>query len=165
MLRKVQKLCGSSDGAYGIFIGINFTHVVISCNSAHMFADSIDAVLNRPITSLLGLTKLRVSELNLKQVGLLASPTSLKTKLFHECLIGITEVKCLSNHEQSLTERLIRSVIAEKSDSFSELRRQVELFDTPVILGCTELSVANDCIQLPNIIDPIQLATEKIFST
>ncbi len=101
-----------------------------------------------------------ISERRLKSVGLLASPTTIRVGLFAD----VPELKLLSLQSQEQTEFLIRDVIAGKSaDILPRFQKLLEQFDVPVILGCTELSVLNSLTSNKNVIDPLELAVERIF--
>lgn len=94
----------------------------------------------------------------------MASPTSIKRRLFHDKLEEISNIVCLGKTEQSQTEELIRLVIANKAqEATGRLTAQLNRFNEPVILGCTELSVIADTLNLTNILDPLQLVVDRIF--
>jgi aspartate racemase len=106
----------------------------------------------------------------LKSVGLLASPTTIRTGLYKTILNerGIAQIT-LSAEEQLETEVIIRAVIADDRDPSEQLRKQIARLQSAgaemVILGCTELSFVLKGAKLPFIIDPFELAVEKMLQS
>lgn len=103
-------------------------------------------------------------------VGLLASPTTIKTRLYQEKLekLGM-RVLLPTSQELEVVEHCIRSVIANRSlaglsmllESIIE-RLQSDGADT-VILGCTELSVLFTGSKTDNITDPMTIITKELL--
>ncbi len=125
-------------------------------------ASEIESVLGQPVLSLFVLVRQEIERRTLDSIGLLASSTTIGLRLFHHALSDVCEVRCLNIPGQQETERIIRHVIAGKPN-IERLNRQLTMFDVPVILGCTELSVLAKNINQPDIIDPLNLAVERIF--
>jgi len=122
-------------------------------------------MVGKPILSLIDTTRDEIVRQTIKNVALLASPTTIKSRLFHDKLQSTTDIVCLDSIGQKKTEDLIRLTIANKASTITHnLKEQIETFKVPVILGCTELSVIADLLDLDSLIDPLNLVVEKIFN-
>jgi aspartate/glutamate racemase len=77
-------------------------------------------------------------------------------------------VEKLSIKEQTQTENMIRQTIAGNPSSealiaqIATLRKSNK--DLFVVLGCTELSVLADSLDDDNLIDPLAIVVDRIFS-
>ena len=122
-------------------------------------------MVGKPILSLIDTTRDEIVRQNIKNVALLATPTTISSRLFHDKLQSTTDIVCLDSIGQKKTEELIRHTIANKASSITNnLKEQIESFKAPVILGCTELSVIADLLDLDSLIDPLNLVVERIFN-
>jgi aspartate racemase len=126
-------------------------------------------VLGKRPLSLIELTAASLVRSNVQSVGLLASPTTIQSRLYEDVLEtnGI-KTKILNKAAQTQIERMIRMVIAGKSTSPQMLLRHIQALISAkgvqkVILGCTELSVVADGQKLEQIVDPLALVIEAIF--
>lgn len=103
-------------------------------------------------------------------VGLLASPTTIRTKLYQNMLEAAgARVIVPDCHELQTVEGVIRLVIAGTSlrslaPKLNEIVLRMKLQGAEmVILGCTELSVVFSGIKDPLVTDPLNLVTDKIL--
>lgn len=144
-----------------------FTHTVIACNTAHLLIPELDLKLPGELVSLIECVAERLSTNEVKRIGLLASPTTIKEGLFHTQAPTNTTLVTSDLNEQQQTSTIIHKVIAGKLP-VNELQRQIKKLQEhgcdEIILGCTELSVLQSIMNLSNIVDPLQLAVEKIFN-
>lgn len=116
--------------------------------------------MGQKVLSLPGLASKHVEQLNLDEVGLLASPIAIQEGLFE----GNYKLVCLNAKGQAVTEKLIRAVVAGKiGDALDDFVEVFGRFSVPVILGCTELSVVNSKFGVVNVIDPLDLVVQRIF--
>jgi len=151
------------------FGNTKFTDVVIACNTAHIFADEIGNMLNMQPSSLIKATVNEVRKQRLENVGLLASPTTLKKQIFESAGLKSKKTQVLrpAKSSQRKVEGLIRKVIANKMPSDNELLPEImklqEIGAEKVILGCTELSVINNSKNNRLVIDPLELITNQIM--
>lgn len=138
--------------------------VVIACNTAHIFQKDIENIINIPILSLIEVTKMFIVEQKIENIFLLASPTTIRTKLIENHLLG-TRAKVFTPPKavHSEVEQVIRDVIACKPITQNRLDHLLEESDGQVLLGCTELSVAFRNHE-ENMIDPLNLITTEIFN-
>lgn len=101
------------------------------------------------------------------QYGLLATPTTIRSGLYHQLLVKQKPLLILDTDGQEQTEHLIRRTIAGEltnQDDLSPLIVQLQAKGaTKVILGCTELSVLHTKPD-PRCIDPLQLLATELFT-
>jgi aspartate racemase len=103
------------------------------------------------------------------RVGILASPTTIRTGLYETALkrVGI-QTLTLSSDEQLEVEGLIRRTIANEIVAPELLRPYVdELFAVGaqvVLLGCTELSVIMTASNDDRILDPLRLVANRLVT-
>lgn len=120
--------------------------VGMACNTAHLFAGDMLAGLELPFVSLIDTVADQVSEQGLQRVGLLASPTTIKTGLY-ETALQARAIDCLlpSLSQQIDLELVIRAVIAGTAGvaEASQLRLMADDLiaqgSEGIVLGCTEL--------------------------
>lgn len=125
------------------FNPVNFS---IACNTAHILLPRLQAETNVPFVSIIEQVSACVSEPEIKVVGLLATPTTIKSGLYQESLKEKgAECIILSNKDQRITEQVIRSVLAGKIKT-NDRKKLVKLAEKlrengaeGIILGCTEL--------------------------
>ncbi len=135
-----------------------------------MLGDEIEIILGFKLTSLIEVTKNHLLDSGTTLVGIVASPSPLKARLFQESLVD-TDVKFLTptKREEKQTENIIRAVIAGAHPTQAQLSKILSpLFNRGaerVILGCTELSVVGDDLSSNDVIDPLKLVTEEIFKS
>ncbi len=119
--------------------------LAIACNTAHVFADDIKEHSKTPFISMIELVANKAAERS-KTIGLLATPTTIRTGLYHNALAR-RGVKCIepSSDEQETLEQIIRAVIASKAGALEQetllriARRMQRSGAESIILGCTEL--------------------------
>ncbi len=149
---------------YGIFGNLQFDSIVIACNTAHILLPQIKDLLSIEPNSLILATQKHISSKNLNEVGLLASPTTIRAQLFGSSSNFLT----LDEEGIKQTEQVIRAVIAGKQSKVAkELKSLIfqlkQQGATHIILGCTELSVAMDEDGDESLIDPLSLVVDEII--
>jgi aspartate racemase len=148
-----------------VFGKTQFTHVVIACNTAHLFASEIEELLKTKVESLIETTCVEAIKME-GIVGILASPQTIESKL-HKQLFN-RDVLTLSKAEQQETSQVIHAVIGgDIENSSSVLRVQINKLlkkgAQKVVLGCTELSVLNEKHNFKKVIDPLNIVVERIL--
>lgn len=129
----------------------------------------IEQLLGVKLTSLIGAAVNNIKDESDTRVGLIASPTTIRKGLFVDALqkIGV-ETLILSLDDIDAVECLIRDCIAGNTRTEAELKVHVggliERGAERVILGCTELSVIGVNLPESQVIDPLKLVVEEIFS-
>ncbi len=117
--------------------------------------------------SLIDVTMQSLRSRRCKRVGVLASPTSIRSGLFEDALekTGISIVEP-SIAQQKRIEKLIRQTMAGDTPALSELQYEVGLLVDQgaelVILGCTELSVIAAQGTVDRAIDPLDVVVDKL---
>ena len=149
------------------FIFGDVQQAVIACNTAHLLLPKLNAQLVARLVSLVDETVAHIADLGIKRVGIVASPTTIKNRLYGQPLraIGITLVTP-STPQMVIIEQAIRGVIAGNADNHRQQLLAIiqdMLQDCEaVVLGCTELSVlAKD---ISNCIDPLAIVTHKLLN-
>ncbi len=129
--------------------------------------DEVSEILGQTPLSFTTIVAEHLRNAGIKSVGLLASPLTIRSKLYHKALGKDVLVTCLKSTQQNITEAIIRSVIANRTKpmepSFTDQIAMLSANTDRVLLGCTELSVLAEKVQNPNHIDPLLLVVEKIF--
>lgn len=145
--------------------------VVIACNTAHLLVDEVPALGTLPLVSLPGSVIQNLKFKGIKKAGLLASSTTIATRLYHEYAEKEQiDIVVLPESEQVKTVDVIRGVIAGgKIEELKEslIAQIIKLQGQGVeiiILGCTELSVLNENLytDVP-LIDSLSAATNAII--
>jgi aspartate racemase len=144
--------------------------VVVACNTAHLLIEEVPALANLPLVSLPDSVIKDLEAKGIKRAGLLASSTTIATKLYHEhAAKAKIDIVVLPQSEQRKTAEVIRSVIAGKplDDLKLELSKQIGHLQAQgvdiVILGCTELSVLNNGLMVDiALVDSLTAATNAV---
>ncbi|MCX6727722.1 MAG: aspartate/glutamate racemase family protein [Candidatus Saccharibacteria bacterium] len=142
--------------------------VVLACNTAHLMQAQIELLLGIKITSLIDAVMAKVSVDKLQNVGVLGSPTTIKSRLFHD-VIEKQHLTVTAPKEEDLEplEEIIRSVIANTVDA-QTIDKANSLIDDlirqgaeKIILGCTELSTLG--LNRSDTIDPLDEITSVLL--
>lgn len=126
------------------FLPISF--FCIACNTAHLLIDDLRKTTTIPFVSLIEETVKEVKRLKIEKVGLLASPTTIKTKLYQNQLEkeGV-KVIIPANVQIKKLGVIIKKIVAGKNDKKDALLARNITEDLvankaeAIILGCTEL--------------------------
>lgn len=121
-------------------------------------------------SSLIDATLRALQAKRVRTAGLLASPTTIKTRLYQDKLEKLGMAVLLpTSQELKVVEHCIRSVIANRAPAQGSMllrpiieRLQSDGADT-VILGCTELSVLFTGSKADNITDPMTIITKELL--
>jgi aspartate racemase len=143
--------------------------IILACNTAHLLLPEIEAKYGIRFTSLVDVTVAAIQQKGTKLVGLLASPTTIKTELYEKPLRNIGCNVILPTQEDiDVLEQAIRHVIANGSAKDVRaliepiIQRMVRDGAGEVVLGCTELSIIfND--NGGHIVDPLEAVCSQIF--
>lgn len=142
--------------------------VMLACNTAHLLRPQIERILGIKIVSLIDAVVVKVLEDKMQNVGVLGSPTTIKSRLFHD-VIEKQHLTVIAPKEQDLEplEEIIRSVIANNVNA-QTLEKANSLIDDligqgaeKVILGCTELSTID--LNRKDTIDPLDEITSVLL--
>ena len=144
--------------------------MIIACNTAHLILDDLQMTTGLRFHSLIDATIRHIGSTHSKTVGIIASPTTIRNRLYEKQLDTFgTKVLLPTAEELVKIERIIRSVIAGQSQK-DNLKKIFLVADRmrndgadKILLGCTELSVLNKEGVLKNSVDPLQIITEEVL--
>ncbi len=117
----------------------------ISCNTAHILLDDLQKISKVPFMSMIEEVAQSVYEADIKRAGIIATPSTLRYKLYQRAL-GKRNIKSIVPTDAQIKsiEKIIRNVIAGKILK-SDTRKLFEIANLlknrgaeSVILGCTE---------------------------
>ena len=118
----------------------------IACNTAHLLLKDLQANTNVPFVSIVDEVTKKIAKANIKKVGLLASPTTIKSGLYQDKLSEVNiELIIPSKTQVLIVENVIRNVLAgklnktDKQKIISVARSLTQKGAEGIILGCTEL--------------------------
>ncbi len=139
--------------------GANF--LVMPCNTAHIFIDEIRKAVNIPVLSIIDETVNFLNEREVKSVGLLATPSTIKNKLFDSklALNGI-QMEIPDNSEQEILGEIINKILQSKHDANDKKKLQgiINNFSSDaVLLACTDLHILIPSEENPKIFDTMQI--------
>lgn len=131
----------------------------IACNTAHLLFDDLQQTTGGRLVSMIETVKKFVAG---QKIGLVATPTTLSSGLYGEVIVpneaGVRKI-----------EEIIRQVIsgAPAWDLAGGLQIEIEKLKSrgaeKVILGCSELSIVGEFIDLDYIIDPVILTVRAVL--
>lgn len=151
----------------GIAIGPDDV-AAIACNTAHLLVPLLHPTLTSRLVSLIGTSVDSIRDRKLSRVGVVASPTTIRSKLYEQPLAqsGIATF-VPSKVEQDAVEGLIRSVIAGRTAGIQQVEAVIERLASrgaqAVLLGCTELSVVFRARRSDVLIDPLDVLANKLI--
>ena len=124
--------------------------IVMACNTAHIMHTDLLKVAQCPFPSIFDLVVTDIKNKKINKVGILASPTTLRTKLYENKLLMSDLIPVIPDNKfQNLLEKVIRGVLNNKIskldvNNLNDFTRK--FIDNNqlngVILGCTELPLA-----------------------
>jgi|TARA_Y100000310_G_C20646740_1_gene797080 aspartate racemase len=126
--------------------------VAIPCNTVTYYIKEMQSTVSIPIINLLQETANAVKKSGVKQVGLLGTETTIKSKIYDKVLDGL-QILTLEKPEQTETTKIIMNILAGRKNP-EDRKKLLGLIQKlrnngakKVILGCTELPLlikAND---------------------
>jgi len=128
----------------------NVSMVVMACNTAHIMHSDLLKIAKCSFPSIIDLVVNEVKKSKIKRIGILASPTTLKTKLYENKLKEKKLLPIIPNEKfQKLLEKVIREVLNNNLTK-KEIKDLINLTKKfiknnrieGIILGCTELPLA-----------------------
>ncbi|MBU0898242.1 MAG: amino acid racemase [Nanoarchaeota archaeon] len=122
--------------------------LVMPCNSLHVFIDDIRKAVKIPVLSIVEETTKFLKSKNIPSVGVLATSTLLKGKLY-ESALGKEKIKQIvpDGFEQAKIGKLIKNIVMNRHENRDrkELLKIVNNFEKKglehVILACTDLQL------------------------
>ena len=143
----------------------------MACNTAHLLVPTLETRHNIHFTSLIDSTVKHVVKSQVESIGIMASPTTIHTRLYEDELVsnGI-EVILPSRQEIETIEDCIRKVICghDATKLQNHLRpiidSMMERGAKHVLLGCTELSVVFGGAYQMDLVDPLSIITRELLT-
>jgi aspartate racemase len=146
--------------------------IVMACNTAHIMHTDLSKIAKCQFPSIIDLVVNEVKNKKINRVGILASPTTLKTKLYEDKLRKENLLPIIPNKEfQKLLEKVIRGVLNNdlKNDDVKKLVNLSKDFVKSnqiegIILGCTELPLAFPKAKFKNIkiFDSLEILADAV---
>ena len=123
--------------------------IIIGCNTVHSYYDEMQAAVQVPIFNIIEETKKKVIELGYKKVGLFASESTNKLKLYQKRFANSNiEVISPSLSQQKILNRVIEHVMGgnQKMEDILALkdvaRDYLKQGAEAIVIGCTEIPLA-----------------------
>lgn len=143
----------------------------IACNTAHILLPELQAVTKVPFLSVPKLVAENLQFRGFKKAGLLATPTTLKSRLYDDALPGTIELvrpslSIARQVEGLIYKQLVGSLTLSDRQNFVgivESFRRTESLDV-VILGCTELPLVYGSGRQETVIDTLQLLADALLN-
>jgi aspartate racemase len=125
--------------------------IIIACNTVHVFFNDMQSAVKIPILNIVEETKKEVLELGYKKVGLFASESTNKLKLYQDKFkeAGITVISP-NEDQQKVFNNAIEHVMGGNqkiSDTIAlkeVIRDYLKQGAEAIIMGCTEIPLAID---------------------
>lgn len=141
----------------------------IACNTVHLLLPVLEAATDVPFVSLPKLVNARIIASGYKRIGLLATPTTIKSTLYDD---AITQGEIVRPGEMLIdkTEGYIYKQLSGKLTikDRNDFRKLVDIFRQDneldaVILGCTELPLVYGSCEDENILDTLDILADALL--
>jgi len=125
-------------------IGVDF--LVMPCNTAHYFFDDVKKEVSIPFLSIIEETAKKVKSKKYKKVGLLATETTIKYKIYNQ-IFNEYGIDIVVPKEQDKLTKIILNILAGKKleKDKNELKKIIKELKNngikAIILGCTDLPI------------------------
>lgn len=144
--------------------------IAMVCNTGHILYEDLSSRSKAEFVSLIDIIAKQAQKLDLKKVGVLATQTTIRLKLYDKVLLAFgIEVFYPVGRAQKMYEKIIRSVIAGRAAIFPKKLFQMtkEFVENNkldgVILGCTELPLVFPKYRFNNIIDGLDVLAKELL--
>ena len=131
--------------------------VGMACNTAHLLLDRLE-IPRHNFVSMIEAVVDQVKQANATQVGLLASPNTIRSKLYHNALkeAGIVTIEPTEPETEQLDSIIHRVIAGEDTTKLRPLLTQIALRmqndgADAILLGCTELPLVGVDVSIPAI--------------
>ena len=155
---------------WSVFIFGDQDKLVIACNTAHLLVPTLEARHDVNFASLIDSTLKDIVESQVDSIGIMASPTTIRTRLYEDGLrANGVKVILPTKKEIETIEKCIRKVICghDTSKLQSHLRLIIKGLmgrgSKKVLLGCTELSVIFGGANHVDLVDPLSIITRELL--
>ncbi|MCL5435031.1 MAG: amino acid racemase [Patescibacteria group bacterium] len=116
--------------------------IVIPCNTAHVFINEIRLSVNIPVISIIDETVKAIDRKNVKKIGLLSTPATIKNKLFDKKLDIVLPNKTEQKQMGTIINKLINNhqTLRDKQALFG-IVDTVSKKSGAILLACTDLQL------------------------
>ena len=132
------------------------TFGILPCNTLHKYINEIREAVKIPFLSILDEVVWRLKLIKVRSVGILATETTVKDKLYDEALKGHgIDVLYPTRTEQEILNKIIVELIREKKNDLQGQEIETICFSLSkrgaesILLACTDLQVASFRANLP----------------
>jgi aspartate racemase len=141
--------------------------LVLPCNSLHVFIKEIRKAVRIPILSILEETSKFLKEQKINKIGIVATPITIKNKLYEKSLkkYGIKQI-IPNNLQQAKIGKLIHNIVSNRYDNKDReiLIKIIKDFSKDkikhVILACTDLQLLTPQIKGIKIYDTMEILVD-----
>lgn len=140
--------------------------LAIPCNTAHSFYEEIAQETTLPVINMIEETAKYAKKKDAKRVGILGTTGTISTGIYQDACAGLGMEPIVPNEE---TQALVMSLIYDdikagkpaSLEKWQMIRRAMEEANCDeIILGCTELSIVRQELQLTDCIDSLLVLAE-----
>jgi aspartate racemase len=141
----------------------------IACNTIHLILPELQANTNIPFVSLPKLVAAKIDDAGYRRVGLLATPTTLKSQLYDQELTEVELIRPNGKLVGYVEDIIYKQLAGELTKGEQKVFRQnVDKFIRlknleAVILGCTELPLAYGESDNPRIINTLDILADELL--
>lgn len=141
----------------------------IACNTAHLFLPELRKVTKVPFLSIPEMVAKTIRTKQFKRIGLLGTPTTLRSRLFDDALSDVDvvrpDVSLAKFCETVIFAQIAGTITPQQKDTFREVVSgfmQQDNLDS-VILGCTELPLVFGDSGNPRILDTLDILSDALL--
>ena len=143
----------------------------MACNTGHLLIDKLRQFTDKPFISLLEEVPKYIKRQKVKKVGLLATPTTIRTKMYQKPL-QVEGIKVIlpENRDVVLLGNIILETIAGKNIERNTIqvqkiaRRLLERKAEGIIEACTEIPLIFPQQHLVTVFDTLEILTSAVLS-
>jgi aspartate racemase len=149
---------------------LRITFYCMACNTGHLLINKIKRKTDKPFISLVEELPKYIRKQKIKKVGLLATPTTIKTRLYEQVLeeYGI-EVILPKNRDIELLGNIIKETIAGKNMDQNKVtvqhiaRRLLKRGAEAIVESCTEIPLIFPKQHLIPVFDTLEILSEAVL--
>ena len=142
----------------------------LACNTAHLLLDQLPSLNTESFVSMIDAVTEEIHASGFKRVGLLASPYTIESRLYHQAL-SVHNIEVIQPAKRDIDRlgEIIRRVVAGETPSslragLSEIAQKLEKHGVDcILLGCTELPVVGIDSELP-IVDSLASLSKAMLA-
>ena len=155
-----------------VLINANVSCIAIPCNTAHYWIKDLQKETQIPILNMIQETRLHIESKEINRVGIVGTLGTMKTQIYQkEFQKSSITLITPSKKEQSDIMEVITQI--KNGNSLPELQQKMtpilttlqESRASKIILGCTELPLLFEDLNIDFVIDPMDILAEKSINT